>query len=89
MLKLVLLGGALAEEAVLAEVEVEAPQAAISETDDREHLAHVALGLMLGELGGGQPMHHRQPDDTLRLLLHPLEERPHAYGRSQPHGFKA
>jgi hypothetical protein len=37
--QLVILGSALTEEAVLAHVEVEAAQTAISQTDNREHFA--------------------------------------------------
>lgn len=62
------------EEAALAHVEVEALEASIPEADNGVLLADVALGLVLGALGRGEPVQHRQPDHRLGLLLEPAEE---------------
>lgn len=62
------------EEAALAHVEVETLQAPVPEPDDRVLLADVALGLVLGALGGRQPVKYREPDHALGLLLQPAQE---------------
>lgn len=68
------------EETFLAHIKVEALEATIAEAHNGILLAYVALGLMLGRLGGGQTMQHRQPDKTLRLVLQPAQEMLQFYG---------
>ena len=46
----------------------------IPEPNDGVLLADVALGLVFGGFSGRQTMQHRQPDQTLRLLLQPIQE---------------
>lgn len=74
MCKLVVFGISTEEETLLAHVEVEAFEASVSEAHDRVLLADVALGLVLGRLRCRQPVEHRQPHKTLRLMLQPAEE---------------
>lgn len=62
------------EETYLTNVEVEAFQAPISETDDRILLANIALGLMFRAFGGNQPMEHGQPHDRLRFSVKPAKK---------------
>lgn len=75
-----ILGIASKEETFLAHIKVEALEAAIAEAHNGILLAYVALGLMLGCLGGSQTMQHRQPDKTLRFVLKPAEEMRQLYG---------
>ena len=70
------------KEAVLANVEVEVLERAVSEADDRVLLADRALGVVSGRLGRGQPMQDRHPDYGLRLELEPFEEVGQAHFRS-------
>jgi hypothetical protein len=45
MAEAMVLGGALAEEAILTHIKVETTEATIAKTDQWEHLAHVAFRL--------------------------------------------
>lgn len=74
MRSLVSFRGLAREKARLTHVEIEALEAPIPQTDYRELLARVALGLMPGALRGRHPMQHRQPHEALRFLLQPRQE---------------
>ena len=62
------------EEAVLAQVDVEAAQTAITHADDGKGLAGVAFGLMLGRFRRRHPMQNGQPDERLGLAAQPIEK---------------
>ena len=47
----------------------------VSEPDDGESLANIALGLVLGRLRTLHSEEHWQPDQTLGFALHPLQKR--------------
>lgn len=68
------LGISSEEETLLAHIKVEALEAAITEAYNWILLAYIALGLMPGRLRSSQTMQHRQPDETLRLVLQPAKE---------------
>ena len=68
-----LLGGHVAEEALLAEVKVEALQTAVAEADNRIRPTEVALGRVAGLLRQTQPVQHQQPHQRLRLGADPVE----------------
>ena len=53
----------------------------VPEADDGALLADVALGLVLGRLGGGHAVQHGQPHHGLGLQAHPLQEVRHLDGR--------
>lgn len=56
------LGVAAEEETLLTHVKVEAFQAPVPESNYRILLADITLSLVLGALGGRQPVQNRQPD---------------------------
>lgn len=58
-------GGSLGEEAVLADVEVEAAETPVSETDNREHFTDITFCLVFSKFGGGQAVHDREPNEAL------------------------
>lgn len=67
-------GSSAGKEAVLAQIEVEAFETPISESDDRILSANVTLRLMFSRLGSRQTVEDGQPDHGLRFHEKPAQE---------------
>ena len=60
------------EKAIMAEIKIKAFKTMISKANNGEGFACSTFDMVGRHFGGAQPMQHRQPHHTLRLLLQPL-----------------